>query len=487
MGIPVNIGDLVNGHVVESSRIEFKADFNPTPVIHTICAFANDIDNIGGGYLVIGAEERDGMPVLPPKGIEPERIDGILKRLVGLCHCIEPLYNPVVEPVLFDGVHIIVIWVPGGHGRPYKASKDVLSQKSEKHYYIRKFSSTIVASPQEEKELFYASSDIPFDDRPNLLAPIDALSPALIREHLKEVGSDLYRHSETMGLLELAENLQLVSGPPEDLHPRNVGILMFSEHPERYFRYARIEIVDIPNPTGADMLERTFTGPIQRQLKDALSFIENYVIARQTTKHPDKAEADVVYNYPFRAVEEILSNAVYHRSYQIAEPVTVRITPSAMEITSFPGFDRSITDEAIARRRIRARVYRNRRIGDFLKELHLIEGRNTGFPNAFEALERNGSPLPVFEMDESRGFLSVTILAHPAFLPKRAPGGDGSYLDGILRALDGEPLSLTELAHALGYKGISAKLRNAVDTLLATGRVEKVAGTGRGNALRRVR
>ena len=66
---------------MESSRIEFKADFNPTPVIHTICAFANDIDNIGGGYLVIGVEERDGMPVLPPKGIESERIDGILKRL----------------------------------------------------------------------------------------------------------------------------------------------------------------------------------------------------------------------------------------------------------------------------------------------------------------------------------------------------------------------------------------------------------------------
>ena len=90
-------------------------------------------------------------------------------------------------------------------------------------------------------------------------------------------------------------------------------------------------------------------------------------------------------------------------------------------------------------------------------------------------------------MDENRGFLSVTIPVHPAFLPKRAPGGDGAYLDGILQALDGEPLSLTELAHALGYKGISAKLRNAVDTLLATGRVEKVAGTGRGNALRRVR
>ena len=181
MAIPVNIDDLVNLRTVESTRVEFKADFNPSPIIHTICAFANDINNIGGGYIVIGVEERDGSPVFPLKGIEQERIDDILKRLVGLCHCIEPLYNPIVEPVLFQGVYIIVIWVPGGYGRPYKASKDVLSDKSSKFYYIRKFSSTIVASPQEERELFYAATDIPFDDRPNLLAEVDDLDLGLMR------------------------------------------------------------------------------------------------------------------------------------------------------------------------------------------------------------------------------------------------------------------------------------------------------------------
>lgn len=65
MAIPVNIEDLINCRVVESTRVEFKADFNPNPIIHTICAFANDSDNIGGGYIVIGVEERDGSPVSP--------------------------------------------------------------------------------------------------------------------------------------------------------------------------------------------------------------------------------------------------------------------------------------------------------------------------------------------------------------------------------------------------------------------------------------
>lgn len=64
MGIPVNIDELINGEMVESTRIEYKSDFNPNPILHSICAFANDIDNIGGGYIVIGVEEDNGSPDL---------------------------------------------------------------------------------------------------------------------------------------------------------------------------------------------------------------------------------------------------------------------------------------------------------------------------------------------------------------------------------------------------------------------------------------
>ena len=421
MAIPINIDDLINKRIVESTRIEFKSDFNPTAVIHSICAFANDIDNLGGGYIVLGVEEKDGSPVFPIKGIEQERIDGILKELVGYCRCIEPLYNPVVEPILYNDVYVIVIWVSGGYGRPYKASLDVLgkeAKKSTKYYYIRKFSSTIVASPDEEKELFYISSDIPFDDRPNLLAEISDLDIGLLRAHLKEIDSSLYEHSLNMGVLEIAKDMQLVSGPTERLKPLNVGILMFSERPEKYFRYACIEVVDIPDPTGTNMTEKVFTGPIQRQLKDALAYIKNYTLKEVTIKDKNRAEAVKIFNYPYAAVEEILSNAIYHRSYQINEPITVRITPQAIEITSFPGFDRSITDEDIAKYQIRARVYRNRRIGDFLKELKLIEGRNTGFPNAIKALTENGSDLPKFDMSSQRDYLSVTIPVHGYFAPE---------------------------------------------------------------------
>ena len=477
MAMPINIKNLINFRVMESNRVEFISGWNPTPIIHSICAFANDIDNVSGGYIVVGVEENDDTPVLPVKGIPQERVDGILKELIGLCHMIEPLYYPVVEPVLFQGKYIIVIWVSGGHGRPYKAAKDVHSDKSTKLYYIRKFSSTIVASPEEEKELFYISTDIPFDDRPNLAADVSDLDIGLMRSHLKEIGSSLYEHSLSMDALDIAKNMQLVAGPPEAVKPLNVGLLMFSERPEKYFRYARIEVVDIPDPTGTNMTEKVFTGPIQRQLSDALAFIKNYTLKVVVIKSADRAEATRISNYPYAAIEDILANAVYHRSYQEKEPITVRITSESIEITSFPGFDRSISDKDIAELRIRARVYRNRRIGDFLKELKLIEGRNTGFPNAIKALKANGSGMPRFEMDNERSFLSVTIPIHPYFL-KASSDKDTEYREKILVQLRTSPMNRTELAKALGMKGISRKLSAAVEQLIAEGKVVQIVVGG---------
>ena len=482
MAIPVNINDLINRTVVESTRIEFKADWNPEPILHTICAFANDIDNMGGGYIIIGVDEEDGVPIFPIKGIAKNRVDGIEKKLRECCHYLEPFYQPVAEPFLYENKYVLVIWVSGGYARPYKASVSLSEKRSEKRYYIRKASSTIVASPEEEKQLYYVSSDIPFDDRANLAAEVEDLDLGLMREHLKKIGSDLYAYSLKQDLNRLAEDLQLVSGPSEYRKPKNVGLLMFSEHPEKYFRYARIEVVDIPDPTGTNMTEKVFTGPIQRQLTEALSYIKNYALKEAVVKNRNKAEADRIMNYPYAAVEEILSNAVYHRSYQINEPITVRISPSAMEITSFPGFDPSISDEKIRALDIRSMVYRNRRIGDFLKELKLTEGRNTGFPTAFAALRENGSDLPVFEMDAARGYLTVTLPIHPYFLSKKTTG---DYEERILSVLSRKNLNLTNLAKEMGYRGITKKLTKTVEALLKAGRIEKIPSETNGILFRR--
>lgn len=106
-------------------------------------------------------------------------------------------------------------------------------------------------------------------------------------------------------------------------------------------------------------------------------------------------------------------NAVYHRSYEEREPIEVRIDRKEVVILSFPGPDRSIKLADFEAGRAVSRRYRNRRIGDFLKELDLTEGRSTGVPKMLKAMAANGSPAPQFETDDDRLVYVVRLPVHP--------------------------------------------------------------------------
>ena len=93
----------------------------------------------------------------------------------------------------------------------------------------------------------------------------------------------------------------------------------------------------------------------------------------QTGRHTRQraGAATQFWNFPVAAVEEALGNAIYHRSYEEREPVEVRVTPEELLILSYPGADRSIRMGDLQRGEAVSRRYRNRRIGEFLKELDL--------------------------------------------------------------------------------------------------------------------
>ena len=92
----------------------------------------------------------------------------------------------------------------------------------------------------------------------------------------------------------------------------------------------------------------------------------------------------------------------------------VRITPEELLVLSYPGADRSIRMEDLRQGRAVSRRYRNRRIGEFLKELDLAEGRSTGVPKILRTMRKNGSPPPSFETDEDRTWFLVRLPAHAA-------------------------------------------------------------------------
>ena len=416
MALPINIQSLLNGTVIESDRVEFKKGWNPEVVMRSICAFANDLENIGGGYLLIGVEELEGVAQLPPIGLQANQIDVIQKELLAKSHFIEPHYVPQTEAVLFGEVYVLVIWCPPGDVRPYRAPKTLGKEASKnKPYYVRQLNSTVEAKGDTLTQLMQLTAKVPFDNRVNQFASIDALDLTLIAGFLKEVGSSLYSELPKMTFAEVCRQMSIARGADEHLMPVNVGLLMFSHAPETFFEKAFIEVVEFHDMIGDQFNERRFKGPISQQLREVLAYLKGAVVREKVVKVAGEAEAIRAFNYPYEALEEAVANAVFHKSYEKPNPIEINIRPDCIEILSFPGPVPPVDAEMLKRTRVVARDYRNSRIGEFLKELKLTEGRGTGFPKMRAMFKQNGSPEPIFETDADRSYFLTTFYPHPEF------------------------------------------------------------------------
>lgn len=193
---------------------------------------------------------------------------------------------------------------------------------------------------------------------------------------------------------------------------------MFAEHPEKFIPGSYIELIRFNTKEAEasdDFIEKTFTGPIWKQVQDALDYINTNVIEEKVVKLQWQAESERFFNYPYNALEEALVNAVFHKSYREQEPVEIRIYVDSIQILNYPGLAKWINLERFAEGRIKGRKYRNRRIGELFKEIDLSEKKGTGIPKILRELKKNGSPGPEFDMDDDRTYLNTIIHIRDGF------------------------------------------------------------------------
>ncbi|MDP3462754.1 MAG: putative DNA binding domain-containing protein [Bacteroidales bacterium] len=496
MALPVNIDDLINARTVESVRIEFKRGWNPFDILRTVCAFANDIDELGGGYVLIGLEEQNGTPIMPPFGVEQKDIDGIQREFFKLCKDnIDPNIFPSIEIIEFQGKFIIVIWITTGELRPYSASSS-LAKGARMAIYVRHGSITKEADENQERQLRELAAFKHFDDRINQKASIDNLDLGLIQSYLQEIKSDLYVESLKIPLVEIAIKMQIARGPKENIKPLNVGLLMFCKEPHKFFEGCRTNLIEFEDEAGIKYSEKLFTGPVHLQIRDIMNYFGNNVIKQHVKKPVGKAESDVFFNYPYQALEEAVVNAMYHRSYEEQRPNEIRIykifkpaTDNAIdkrriEIRSYPGPMPPIDSQALSQLEFTSRNYRNIKLGDWLKNIRLAEKYATGIPTILQTLSENGSPNPTFWTDESKSEFLVMIKIH-----EDSPYNGDSYVvkvehialsniqQKILEKIKTEPMSQKKLRsqfseniskdiHFLEENGYIGKKKMIFSTLL---------------------
>lgn len=462
-GLPIALEDLLHARSVEENRREFKVAWNPatrTAVVRTICAFANDLLNLNGGYILLGIEPDDrGNPVLPPRGLGDANLDRIQLELIGQCKRINPHYLPRLFPVSFAQQSILVVWAPGGDNRPYEAPRTAKSKSRDRGYYVREGSQTVEAQGPLRSQLFEQAAKIPHDDRINRSMQLSDVSDRLVKEFLADIGSEIGRAIPFS--TDVYSSMQLTSPLNGHDAPRNVSLLFFFDEPERVFPGASIEVVQFADDAGGNLIEeRIIQGPLHHQVRQTLTYLES-LGSTVLEKVPGQAEVDRMVTYPYEAIREAVVNAVYHRSYQDVEPTKIYLYPDRMEITSYPGPVRGVElHHFTGGRTIPAVPARNRRIGGFLKELRLAESRGTGVPKIRRHMSESGSPAPRFDFDEGRTYFRVILPVHPRYRVIHAlresalmwaTGKRNEALNHLLRAAQDQPGSGAMTGQIIDY------------------------------------
>ena len=200
-------------------------------------------------------------------------------------------------------------------------------------------------------------------------------------------------------------------------------------------------------------------------IKDAMTYLRTTVVKERIKKQVNDERSLHYFNYPYQALEEAVVNACYHRDYREREPVEITIEPNKISILSHGGPDRSIPMEKIHKAQaLPCRKYRNRRLGEFLKELGLTEGRATGIPTIQKKLKDNGSAYATIETNEERSYFLIDIPCHPDFV-----GEDLSQVMSQVEHIDSDMINanLSQVVSQVVSKVKGANLEQVVKVFLS--------------------
>lgn len=401
----------------ESERVEWKENVAEiADVVRTVSAFANDISNLGGGYVVCGAKEtRDehGFQQVQLVGLDSSR----LKEIEGsvLAHCREKVSPPVVpiteEIPMENGRRILVFIVPGtGHAHEYRSGGQDAGR-----YFIRVGRETREARNGLLTELLVRKRAIePWDRRINPSASIDDIDLIVLRDGLRQMGLwDPLRPledylSDKEQLSNFVPPMMASSGIDNRTHPRNFSLLFFGANPLRQFSgaYAIFSIYrgkDRSEPTSERVEVVGTLGEQAKKLIELLN-IEAYVAFDKTEEQPNQVK------YPRRALQEAIINALAHRDYEMDQPVRVTVFSDRIEITSPGSLPRGVDPEKFRLGRATAH-WRNQALAYFLSKLQLAQAEGQGIPTIIRVMQEEGCPPPTFDVtDES---VTCTLPAHP--------------------------------------------------------------------------
>ncbi len=377
---------------LESDLVERKQSFRgdtPKKARQAVCAFANDLPNHNlPGVLFIGVDDGGNLSHEPIT-------DGLLLSLADMKTDGNTLPLPVmsVEKRSVHGGEVAVVTV---------MPSDTPPVKYEGRIWVRTGPRRSIANEQDERILIEKRryKNLPFDIYPVPSATIIDLSRLLFEnEYLPAAfAPDILSANNRTYEERLASCRMIVS--PENTTPTVLGILTLGKNPQDFIsgahiQFLRIDGTELADPVvDADDFEGTLPDMLRRAEEKMASHNRTAVDITSSPTHT------VGRPYPPEALQQVLYNAVLHRTYESTNaPVRIYWFNDRIEVSSPGGPFGNVTQENFGNPGVTD--YRNPNIADVLKTYGYIQAFGRGIPVANRALTENGNRPLQFEVNQS--------------------------------------------------------------------------------------
>ena len=379
---------------LESDRVERKKSTSDGKKIRqAICAFANDLpDHQQPGVLFFGVNDDGTCANL-------QITDQLLLNLSSIRDEGKILPFPVLQisKHTINGRELVAVIVQPSDAPPVRF---------DGRTWIRVGPRRAIATPEEERRLSEKrrSKDLPFDLRPFTSSSINDLDLNIFqREYLSSALAP-----EVLSENQRPLNQQLISlrflSPGPDSHPTSLGILVVGKEtrqfiPGAYIQFVRFEGIELTDPIRD---QKEISGP----LMDLLRYIDeilqaNISVASDITAQPVEIRQP---DYPIVALQQLVRNAVMHRSYEATNaPVRISWFSDRIEIHSPGGLFGQVTRENFGQG---VTDYRNPHLAEAMKNLGYVQRFGVGIPTTQKELNKNGNPKAEFMFEDSY-FLAI--------------------------------------------------------------------------------
>ena len=365
--------------------VEWKPSLSQiNDIIESIAAFSNT----EGGRLFVGVS-KDGQAL----GVQVGK--GTIEKMVNqIGQNTDPKAHPTVTTKRVNGKELIVIEIKKSHdglvlafGRPYK----------------RVGRSTVRMSKDEyEGMIFEKHKDkLEFDTILCRKASLKDIDGKKVEQFLEKAREERrLTIPEKISAKEALEYLKVL----RDGKLNNTAILLFGKDPQKFFVQAKIRAGRIKGTEGNDFLDmKILEGTITELRENAMRFIAEHIkkaVFFDANQRYDKWE------YPLRALEETLNNALAHRDYLSNGDIQLAIYDDRIEIWNPGELPKQITPEQLKGKH--KSIPRNPFLADRLYLIKYIERWGRGTNRIVEDMRQDNLPDPVFA-NHSGGFEVVLM------------------------------------------------------------------------------